>query len=161
MTSAGAIKFYANHLYPGRCPLRSSRFSTPTFRSVNHFSHPFFSETKTQKTSRNFQRIRVNPHSSHVHMYISRSLFFSFLHSTPHTLWQDKKMEEGNEKGWSSRSLEGELSKKKARNWIHFVDGFKFDERLERELTNNFAFSSDNLNPFKGGSLEIREGIGM
>lgn len=96
MTSAGAIKFYANHLYPGRCPLRSSRFSTPTFRSVNHFSHPFFSETKTQKTSRNFQRIRVNPHSSHV--YISRSLFFSFLHSTPHTLWQDKKMEEGNEK---------------------------------------------------------------
>lgn len=140
MTSAGAIKFYANHLYPGRCPLRSSRFSTPTFRSVNHFSHPFFNETETQKHQKLSRDVFVLMHTAHTCThYGCLFFFFSFLHSTPRTQWQDEKMEEGDEKGWASRSFERELSKKKARNWIHFGDGFKFDERLERELTNNFS----------------------
>lgn len=160
MTSAGAIKFYVNHLYPGRCPLRSSRFSTPTFRSVNHFSHPFFSETEMQKheeLSRNERDAFVLMYTAHTCTYHGCLSFIFTFHASHFATRQET--EKGNEKGWSS--LERELSKKKGRNWIHFGDGFKFDERLERELTNNFAFSSDNLNPFfKGGSLgKIREGM--
>lgn len=78
MTSAGAIKFYANHLYPGRCPLRSSRFSTPTFRSVNHFSHPFFNETETQKHQELSCDVFVLMHTAHTCTYHGCLFFFHF-----------------------------------------------------------------------------------
>lgn len=138
MTSAGAIKFYANHLYPGRCPLRSSRFSTPTFRSVNHFSHPFFNETETQKHQKLSRDVFVLMHTAHTCTHYG-CLFFFFHFYIPRLALSDKTRKWRKGKGCASRSFERELSKKKARNWIHFGDGFKFDERLERELTNNFS----------------------
>ena len=89
MTSAGAIKFYANHLYPGRCPLRSSRFSTPTFRSVNHFSHPFFNETETQKHQKLSRDVFVLMHTAHTCTHYG-CLFFFFLFYIPRLALSDK-----------------------------------------------------------------------
>lgn len=101
MTSAGAIKFYANHLYPGRCSLRSSRFSTPTFRSVNHFSHPFFNETEMQK----HEKLSPNERDAFVLMYTAHTctyhgcLSFIFIfHASHFATRQDKKRRKGMRK---------------------------------------------------------------
>lgn len=121
-------------------PLKEFAFLYANFSLRKPFFPSIFQRDWNAKTSETFTwRIRVNAHGSHVYTLRLSFFFLSFLHSTPRTQWQDEKMEEGDEKGWASRSFERELSKKKARNWIHFGDGFKFDERLERELTNNFS----------------------
>lgn len=162
MTSAGAIKFYANHLYPGRCPLRSSRFSTPTFRSVNHFSHPFFNETETQKHQELSCDVFVLMHTTHTCTYHGCLFFFIFTFHASHFVTRQENGGREREKlilTFVRERIIEEESKKLDPFWrwvrVWRTIGTWIDQQF-------FAFSSDNLNPFKGGSLgKIREGIRM
>lgn len=144
-------------------PLKEFAFLHANFSLRKPFFPSIFQRDWNAKTSGTFMwRIRVNAHSSHVCIYHGCLFFFIFTFHASHFVTRQENGGRERERlilAFVRERIIEEESKKLDPFWrwvrVWRTIGTWIDQQF-------FAFSSDNLNPFKDGSLgKKREGIRM